>query len=64
MSDVGKRIWNRGHTEYGIVTKESERYCAACGRHSCLIVKWEDGIRTKPCTAGVKNLSNGELEIG
>ena len=62
-SDVGKTIWSRGHEEKGIVTKESERYCALCGWHSCLIVKWEDGKRTKPCTAGIKHLENGDLEI-
>lgn len=63
MSDIGKIIWSRGHKERGVVTNESERYCAVCGRHSCLIVKWDDGTKTKPCTAGVKCLSNGELEI-
>ena len=43
MSNVGKIIWNREHKEKGIVINESERYCAVCGRHSCLIVKWEYG---------------------
>ena len=63
MSDVGKIIWSREHKEKGIVVNESERYCAVCGRHSCLIVEWKDGKKTKPCTHGVKYLSNGDLEI-
>lgn len=63
MNNVGKIIWIKGHTDKGIVRKESERYCAACGRHSCLIVDWDDGKMTKPCTAGVKCLPNGDLEI-
>ena len=54
MSDIGKIIWSREHKERGVVTNESERYCAVCGRHSCLIVKWDDGTKTKPCTAGIK----------
>lgn len=63
MSDVGKIIWSKKHKEKGIVTKESERYCAVCGRASCLIVKWNDGKITKPCVHGIKILSNGDLEI-
>lgn len=63
MSDIGKTIWSREHKEKGIVVNESERYCAVCGRHSCYIVKWEDGKKTKPCTHGIKRLSNGDLEI-
>lgn len=63
MNDTGKIIWSRGQKEKGIVTSESERYCAVCGRHACYIVKWNDGKTTKPCTHGVKRLSNGELEI-
>lgn len=63
MSDIGRTIWSREHKEKGIVVNESERYCAVCGRHSCLIVEWEDGKRTKPCTHGIKCLSNGDLEI-
>jgi hypothetical protein len=65
MSDIGKTIWSRGHEEKGIVTNESERYCAVCGRHSCYIVKWDDGTITKPCTAGVKVVGDelDELEI-
>lgn len=63
MSDIGKVIWSRGHECRGIVIKESERYCAVCGWHSCLIVKWDGKNVTKPCTAGIKCLPNGELEI-
>lgn len=41
MSDIGKKIWTRGHTEHGVVTKVSNRNCACacCGYHSCYIVK-------------------------
>lgn len=63
MSDIGKKIWTRGHTEHGIVTKISNRNCACCGYHSCYIVKWKDNHITKPCTKGVKTLPNGDLEI-
>ena len=63
MSDVEKNIWDRNHTVKGIVIKESERYCTVCGRHSCYIVKWEDGQKTKPCTCGVKLLEDGDLQI-
>lgn len=63
-ADVGKKIWTRDHSEYGIVQKESHRYCAACGfTHSCYIVKWNDGTITKPCTKGVEVLPNGDLHI-
>lgn len=63
MSDVGKKIWNRDKSESGIVTCVSERHCAVCGRHSCDIVLWPDGKRTKPCTAGIEVLPNGDLHI-
>ena len=64
MSDVGKKIWSRDKSECGIVTAESQQYCAACGMtHSCDIVLWPDGKRTKPCTKGIECLSNGELQI-
>lgn len=62
--DIGKKIWTRGHTEYGIVQKISHRYCAACGcHHSCYIVKWSDGSITKSCTKGVALLPEGDLQI-
>lgn len=63
MSDVTKYIWDRNLEMKGIITKESERYCSICGRHSCYIVLWDDGTRTKPCTAGVSYLPNGDLII-
>lgn len=64
MSNVGKIIWSRNHVESGIIMNESHRYCAACGQASpCLIVKWSDGNKTKPCLAGIKHLPNGDLEI-
>ena len=63
MSDIGKIIWSRHHKEKGVVVNESERFCAVCGRHSCLIVKWGDNKKTKPCTHCIKCLPNGELEI-
>ena len=63
MNRIGKTIWSRGHTEKGTVINESERYCAVCGRSSCLIVKWNDGKKTKPCIHGIKCLSNGDMEI-
>lgn len=63
MSDVGKIIWSRDHKLKGTIVKESERYCAVCGRHSCYIVKWEDNLMTKPCTRGVKALGNQALQI-
>jgi hypothetical protein len=63
MSAIGKIIWNKGHTAKGVVTNEGYRYCAACGRdHACFIVHWDDGSRSKPCTAGIKAL-NDEFEI-
>lgn len=52
-SDVGKTILSSDRLHKGIITKESERYCAVCGWHSCYIVRWDDGTMTKPCTAGV-----------
>lgn len=63
MSDVTKYIWDRNLEMKGIITKESKRHCAVCGRHSCYIVLWDDGTRTKPCTAGVSYLPNGDLII-
>jgi hypothetical protein len=63
MSDIGKIIWNRDRTEKGIVTNISSRYCACCGQHECLIVKWDDGTKTKPCTKGIKSINTNELQI-
>lgn len=64
MSDVGKKIWTRDKSECGTVTAESQRYCAACGMtHSCNIVLWPDGKKTKPCTKGIECLPNGDLHI-
>ena len=64
MSDIGKTIWARDCSVKGKVIKESERYCAVCGRHACYIVHWEDGTMTKPCTKGVLYQENGDLIIG
>ena len=59
-----KIIWNKNHDVQGIVLNKSTRYCAACGRnHTYLFVEWENGKRTKPCTAGIRQLFNGELQI-
>lgn len=63
MSDINRTIWSRDHKIKGRITHESERYCAACGRHSCYIVKWDDNTITKPCTKGVSCLPNGDLII-
>ena len=63
-ADIGETIRSRDGSISGKITGVSERYCAACQVvHSCYLVKWEDGKRTKPCTKGVKTLSNGELQI-
>ena len=60
----GRRIWSRGKTISGIVKAESRRYCGACMRvHACYVVLWDDGSTTKPCTAGVEFLDNGDLHI-
>lgn len=61
-NDVGKVIWSRGRKVKGMVTAVSERYCTVCGRHTCYIVRWDDGTKTKPCTAGVREVGT-ELEI-
>lgn len=58
MNDVGKTIWSRDHKIKGTVKTISSRLCAACGYHSCYIVKWEDGKTTKPCTKGVGYIGN------
>lgn len=60
---VGKKIWNRDHTESGTVTNKSSRYCAVCGHTSCLIVLWNNNKKTKPCLGGIKILPNKELQI-
>lgn len=61
---IAKAVWNRGHTECGIVIGVTSRYCAACeSGHRCLIVEWPNGKRTKPCTKGMKRLSDAEWEI-
>lgn len=62
-NDVGKKIWSRDMSEYGVVTAESHRKCVVCGPHSCYIVKWNDNKITKPCTHGVIMLQNGDLKI-
>lgn len=63
QANIGRTIWNQKHTEKGVVISISNRYCAACGHdHECYIVKWDDGAKTKPCTAGVKAVGD-ELQI-
>ena len=52
---IGKTILSRGGKHKGTVTGVSSRYCKACGmNHPCFLVTWEDGKKTKPCTAGVE----------
>lgn len=64
MNNMGKRIWSSDQSESGIITNKSSRYCAGCMKHhSCYIVKWSDGKYTKPCTAAISTLPNGDLKI-
>lgn len=52
--DIGKTLWSRNKTSKGRIVGVSNRYCAGCqGMHSCYIVQWENGLKTKPCTNGV-----------
>ncbi len=60
----GRRIWNRDKAISGIIQAKTRRYCAACQRvHDSYIVLWDNGMKTKPCTAGVEFLENGDLHI-
>lgn len=62
--DIGKTFLSSDGKIKGVVKTISERYCAACQcTHTCYIVDWEDGVRTKPCTAGVRVNPGGTLQI-
>ena len=61
--DVGKIIYSATRKVQGKVTNISSRYCSACGReHHCYIVKWDDGSRSRPCTAAVSVNPDGTLQ--
>lgn len=60
---VGRKLWDANHNEHGTVKSISSRFCAVCGQHDCFVVEWPDGKVTKPCTAGVKMLADGDLQI-
>ena len=64
LPEIGRRIWSRDMKESGRVTSKSRRYCAACQRvHPYYHVRWEKGNYTKPCTAGIEPLPNGDFKI-
>lgn len=61
---IGKTIYNRDRTNVGVIKGLSYRYCAACGKnHMCLLVKWNDGKTTKPCSKGIAYIDDGNLII-
>ena len=61
---VGERIWNKEHTNSGIITKESRAYCPICKTtHPCYIVKWDNGKTTKPRQSMVMRNIEGILEV-
>ena len=60
----GRRIWDREQKECGTVRATGMRFCAGCQRvHPYYLVRWPKGNRTKPCTAGIEMLPNGDLHI-
>ncbi len=61
--EVGKRLWNRAKTEYGIIKSITYRRCACCGYGEAYLVEWPDGKRTKPCAKGIGCLENGDFFI-
>lgn len=61
-SMIGRKVLSRDGSEVGTVKYVSARYCAVCGRASCLVVEWSDGRITKPCLHGLKE-ENGVLKI-
>ena len=62
VSKVGKTIFSNDKTLKGIVTHETQRYCAICKtKHTCYIVKWDNGRCTKPCGKAIEELNDDEL---
>ncbi len=60
---VGRRVYNEGGTEAGVVTSYYGCTLGGC-RGMRLCVTWPDGGRTRPCTKGCTFLGNGHLRIG
>ena len=62
LSNVGKTIWSNDKSKKGLITHETERYCAVCRKtHRCYTIKWEDNSCTKPCEKVIENLTENEL---
>lgn len=61
---VGMSILSRDKSIKGIVTHETQRYCAICKKkHRCYIVKWNNGTCTKPCEKSIEALDDDTLII-
>lgn len=63
MSWKGKKIYNQAGTEFGIATGHTK----SCMMESCrgvrVLVRWSDGKRTWPCSAGLQPFKDGEKII-
>lgn len=63
-SMVGQKVWNKKHTDNGIITKESYAYCPVYKvTHPCYIVKWNSGKITKPRRSMILKTVEGEFEV-
>lgn len=63
-TNVGKMILSKDKTLRGLVTHETQRYCAVCKKkHRCYIVRWDNGKSTKPCEKAVEPYGNDALII-
>ena len=56
IDDEGKIIYSKDKKRKGIIKGFGEKYCEICGRHSCYIVQWGNGISEKICTSEVKKI--------
>lgn len=64
VSNVGKVILSNDKKMRGLVTHETQRYCAVCKKtHKCYIVRWDNGACTKPCEKAIEVLNDDELII-
>lgn len=64
VTNVGKRILSKDMRLSGIITSETERYCAVCKKkHRCYVIKWDNNTCTKPCERAVAELNDDEMII-
>ncbi len=59
---VGRRLWDRGGTEAGVIVSTEVCRLEGCGGPR-LVTRWPDGKITKPCAGGCFQRRDGDWQI-